>query len=524
MYQLSLEDLVPQDNFYRLLDRELDLGFLYRSTAHFYGAEGQDSIDPVVFFKICLVGYLNNINSDRKLIQFCANALDIRLYLRYDIDELLPWHSTISRTRQRYGEHVFLHLFRAVLKQCIDKGMVRGKRQAVDSAFIKANASMDSLIEKQVLDDAQYYAQELAQNNQEQQLPHRITKVSATRKKLVEKHHAWKQRAYKNMPGHNHSEKYDEQGNLIRPRFLSNHTHYSPTDPDARISTKPGKPRQLNYYGQLAVDDAHHVITAACADFADKRDSQCLEQIVSLSEENLSEHGLQIGEILADAAYSSGESLDFLNQNGIEAWMPNFGQYVAEREGFVFNKEENRYECIKDGGHKALLTYKGEKTDSKGYRKNSYRSSEKVCGNCPLRIACCGNKTRFKKIDDSIHKALFDKMHRKLKCNPNYAKKMSRIRSKTVEPVLGTLLNFLNMRRINARGIKQANKHVLLAATCYNLKKYLRFISKHRQTSAQAVNLAERRHAGITFSDFLRPFCTLSALMENQFWKCLCYT
>ncbi|MCE1248817.1 MAG: transposase, partial [Firmicutes bacterium] len=72
MYQLSLEDLVPQDNFYRLLDQELDLSFLYRSTAHFYGAEGQDSIDPVVFFKICLVGYLNNINSDRKLIQFCA--------------------------------------------------------------------------------------------------------------------------------------------------------------------------------------------------------------------------------------------------------------------------------------------------------------------------------------------------------------------------------------------------------------------------------------------------------------------
>lgn len=517
MYQVCLEDLVPQDNFYRLLDRELDLSFLYRSTAHFYGSEGQESIDPVVFFKICLVGYLNNINSDRKLMQFCANALDIRLYLRYDIDELLPWHSTVSRTRQLYGEDVFLQLFRSVLKQCIDKGMVRGKRQAVDSAFIKANASMDSLIEKQVLDDAQYYAQELEQNNQEHQLPLRQTKVSATRKKLVEKHYAWKQRAYKNMPGHNVSQKYDEQGNLIRPRFLSNHTHYSPTDPDARISTKPGKPRQLNYYGQLAVDDAHHVITAACADFADKRDSQCLEQIVCLSAENLSEHGLTTGEILADAAYSSGESLEFLNHASLDAWMPNFGQYVAQREGFVFNKEENRYECVKDGGHKAILTYKGEKTDSKGYRKNTYRSSEKICGNCPLRKACCGNNTRFKKIDDSIHKALFDKMHLKLKSNPGYARKMSRIRSKTVEPVLGTLLNFLNMRRLNARGIKQANKHVLMAATCYNLKKYLRFISKHRQTSVQAVNLAERLHAGIDLFAFLRSFSLMIALLINRF-------
>ena len=79
----------------------------------------------------------------------------------------------------------------------------------------------------------------------------------------------------------------DENGNLIRPKYLSNHTHYSPTDTDARVSVKPGKARQLNYFGQIAVDDAHHVITGACSDFADKRDSQCLEQIVELTEENL---------------------------------------------------------------------------------------------------------------------------------------------------------------------------------------------------------------------------------------------
>ena len=60
-------------------------------------------------------------------------------------------------------------------------------------------------------------------------------------------------------------------------------THYSPTDTDARVSVKPGKARQLNYFGQIVVDDAHHVITGACSDFADKRDSQCLEQIVELT-------------------------------------------------------------------------------------------------------------------------------------------------------------------------------------------------------------------------------------------------
>src|SRR5690606_32227645 len=106
-YELSLERLVPQDNFYREVDKVLDLHFLYAATKHFYGTEGQESIDPVVFFKILLVGYLNNLNSDRAMIRFCSNCLDVRLFLGYDLNEELPWHSTISRTRKLFGEEVF---------------------------------------------------------------------------------------------------------------------------------------------------------------------------------------------------------------------------------------------------------------------------------------------------------------------------------------------------------------------------------------------------------------------------------
>jgi hypothetical protein len=101
-------------------------------------------------------------------------------------------------------------------------------------------------------------------------------------------------------------------------------------------------------------------------------------------------------------------------------------------------------------------------------------------------------KTNFKKIDDSIHKELYDKMHQKLTQNPEYAKRMVKVRSKTVEPVLGTLINFLNMKRVNTRGIKQANKHVLMAAMTYNLKKYLKFIAKKPKSQAQVVSIKLR--------------------------------
>ena len=492
---VNLLDMVPADNFYRKLLTELDLRFIYRATKKYYGKEGQESIDPVVFFKILLVGYLNNINSDRQLIAFCSDSLSIRLFLGYDVHEPLPWHSTISRTRSLYGEEVFLSLFKEVLKMCINKGMVRGKRQAVDSVFIKANASMDSLVEKEVLDDASAFVNELEENSE--------FKTTSTRKKLVEQHHAWKEEAYKGMPNATGKDKVDEFGNIIRPKYISNHTHYSPTDSDARVSVKPGKARQLNYFGQIAVDDAYHVITGACSDFADKRDSQCLEQIVELTEENLNENGIELEELLADGGYSSGEALAYLHEKNINAYIPNFGQYKPEREGFTFNKEENYYQCTKPEGNQAKLLFKGEKTDSKGYTKRTYRSSESDCKNCPLREQCCGKSTKFKKLDDSIHKEHYDRMHQKLTQNEKYAKKMSRVRSKTVEPVIGTLVNFTNMKRVNTRGIKNANKHVLMASLTYNLKKYLRFTIKKPSILAQVISLKQGKYFAFVKSVFL---------------------
>lgn len=485
-YELSLDGLVPADNFYRRVNQELDLRFLYQSTQKYYGTQGQESIDPVVFFKILLVGYFNNINSDRALIRYCSNCLDVRLFLGYDLNEELPWHSTISRTRALFGEEVFLQLFQTILSLCVGKGMVSGKRQAVDSAFIKANASMDSLIEKEVLNDASAFVDELEENSE--------FKVTSTRKKLVEQHHNWKKEEYVKMPGYVKTLQKDEDGEDIRPKFLSNHTHYSPTDPDAKISTKPGKPRQLNYAGQLAVDDKNHVITGACASTAGSKDSAIFSEIMDQTIENLKQNDIKINEVLADAGYSSGTSLQYCEDHNLDAWIPNFGQYKPSREGFIFNEEENRYECIQEGGNRALLPFKRTSTDSKGYQKKTYRSSETDCKSCPLREQCCGKVSKFKKLDESIHKPLYDKMHEKLTKNKAYQRRLVKRRSSTVEPVLGTLINFFNMKRINSRSMAQANKHVLMSSLSYNLKKYLRFIFKKPSVLAQVISLKQGKN------------------------------
>lgn len=511
LYQVQLNDLVPRDNFYRSLNQELDLHFLYDATANYYGEEGQESIDPVVFFKICLVGYLNNINSDRRLIEYCSNCLDVRLYLKYDLDEALPWHSTISRTRQLYGEDVFMELFKKVLSLCVSKGMVRGKRQAIDSAYVKANASLDSLQEKEITDDVVDYVQELNENSEYKIKQSTITpqdKSSATvtkqKNKAVEQHHAWKKEEYKDMPGHRTSAKHDkddrdEHDNIIRPKYLSNHTHYSPTDPDARVSVKPGKARQLNYFAQIAVDDQHHVITGAGADFADKRDSECLPRILEQTIQNLIENEIKVEQVLADTAYSSGEVLKYCQAKNIDAYIPNFGQYKMEREGFVYNEELDQFECTR--GNKAILPFRTIKWSHDKHGMKVYRSNNSKCKDCPLRSSCIG-KSDFKKIEHSIHKPLYDAMHEKLQTS--YAKRIFKKRGSTVEPVLGTMLNFLNLKRVNTRGIKQANKHCLMSALTYNLKKYLKFIKNERISVCMQLKNNVILTNESTFSTFLK--------------------
>jgi len=146
--QFRLSERVPKHNLYRRLSELLDWEFLREQTRSVYSYTGQPSLDPVVVFKLVLVGQLENIASDRRLVEHCALRLDILYFLGYEVGEDLPWHSTISRTRQLFPASVFEHLFDHVFAQCVAAGLVAGDTQTVDSAPVKANASLESLREK----------------------------------------------------------------------------------------------------------------------------------------------------------------------------------------------------------------------------------------------------------------------------------------------------------------------------------------------------------------------------------------
>jgi transposase len=507
-----LSERVPQDNFYRRLNDLLDLKWLYQATARYYGTEGHRSIDPVVFIKLMLIGYLENLISDRRIIVTASMRMDMLLFLGYNIDEPLPWHSTLSRTRQLLGEDVFQQLFQRVLRQCIDKGMVAGKRQAVDSVFVKANAALSSLVEKDIPQEADSSAPDL----KEAELSAAATPAlkadesnSAATAVAADNNHQPQEPVCPDSEAAPQPVEQPELNPAVpllaanRQRspfssFGSNQTHISTTDPDAKVSTKPGKPSQLNYLAQLSVDTASHVITNIEAHTADHKDSECLAAVVSHTVACLQAEGLQLEEVLADTGYSSGSALRYLEQNNITGYIPNFGPYKPEREGFTYDQEQDRYTCSR-GVHLPLHLLR---TTQKGYHSKLYRSAVSDCANCPVRTQCMGQGSS-KQLEDSVDKPYYERMHARLQTAK--AKRMKKLRSATVEPVIGTLVDYLGMKRVNTHGLELANKCMLMAAVAYNVRKLLNYQSHSRATMVHALKAEVKNCLSALFCCLVQP-------------------
>jgi len=141
---VSLEDLVPEDHFYRLETR-LDLSFVRELVRPLYASGGRPSVDPVVFFKLQLVMFFEDLRSERQLMSVVADRLSLRWYLGYDLFEPLPDHSSLTRIRERYGLEVFRGLFERIVQECFDAGLVRGEELFFDATKVEADAAVDSL-------------------------------------------------------------------------------------------------------------------------------------------------------------------------------------------------------------------------------------------------------------------------------------------------------------------------------------------------------------------------------------------
>lgn len=470
--RFRLSERVPKQNLYRRLAELLDWDFLYARTQPFYSHTGQPSLDPVVFFKLMLVSRLENLVSDRRLIEHCSLRLDILYFLGYEVDEDLPWHSTISRTRQLYPAAVFEQLFDHVFAQCVAADLVTGHTQAVDSAPVKANASLESLCEKQSVEvpvpplhvagepvPAVLATQSAALLSSP---AHELRRVATT--------HA---RYLRNNSGPLGRDR-------AQARLLSNKTHYSPADPDARISVKPGKARALNYLCSMAVDEGHGLISHIQADFADRRDSVLLPSIVEPLHQRLLAQELPLREVAADTNYSNGVNYALLEARGITPWIPVFGKYKPEIEGFTYDAEADCFTCSAGNA----LPFKAFDKNQDGGLGKIYRAASRDCRLCPLKPTCAP-KVKKRQLIRTAYAAHYRRALTRQQSRQG--QHMRRLRQRTIEPVFGSLLQHYGLRRVNTRGRSSAHKTMLLTAIAFNLKKLLKHQLK--QVLCQAIAL-----------------------------------
>ncbi|WP_426061203.1 IS1182 family transposase [Hymenobacter sp. B1770] len=466
--RFRLSERVPPHNLYRRLAELVDWSFLYEETRALYSHTGQPSLDPVVFFKLVLVGRLENLVSDRRLVAHCALRLDILFFLGYEVDEELPWHSTVSRTRQLFPTAVFERLFDHVFAQCVARGLVAGDTQAVDSAPVKANAALEAVLEKQ---PAGARGPHVAGSPEEAARPAAaVLSAPAHQLRNLATSQARRQGTQTGALGARHEQ----------ARLLSNKTHYSPTGPDARISVKPGKARALNYLCSLAVDTAHGVISHVQADFADQRDSLHLPRLLAGLQRRLRANDLPLRELLADAGYANGSNYALLEAAHITAWIPVFGQYKAEIDGFTYHAPTDEYTCAAG----KVLPFRKYDTRVDGAWLKLYWATCSDCQQCPLKSTCVPGAKRkqlTRTIYDAAYRRAWERQHTRR------GQRKRRVRQGTVEPVFGSLLHHYGLRRLNVRGLAGAHKTMLLTAVAFNLKKLLNHCPQRQLSRAVAL-------------------------------------
>ncbi len=177
---------------------------------------------------------------------------------------------------------------------------------------------------------------------------------------------------------------------------------------------------------------------------------------------------------MADTGYSSGEVYAYLERKGINSYIPPHGTYKGGPDGFKYVKDEDHYICPNG----AIVPFKKIFRDYRTHTlKKEYRISSKICRDCPLASTCLGKTAKEKKFSVTFYREEYERNNARLATRKG--KTMKSKRQATVEPVFGTLTQYMGLRKINTIGIRQANKVMHLSAIAYNLKKYLKFVQKH---------------------------------------------
>ncbi|MDQ8192348.1 transposase [Roseibacillus persicicus] len=123
---------------------------------------GRPGIDPAVYFKMLIIGFFENLPSERAIASRCADSLSLRSFLGYPLDQATPDHSSLSVIRYRLTCGMFQAVFELILKGLLEHELLKGRNLGIDSSIIEANACLRALQNRNTRDDYWEYVKNLA--------------------------------------------------------------------------------------------------------------------------------------------------------------------------------------------------------------------------------------------------------------------------------------------------------------------------------------------------------------------------
>jgi transposase len=470
LVNVSLEDLVPADHFYRCLERTLDLTFVRDLVRDRYAAGGRPSIDPVVFFKLQLVMFFEGMRSERQLERVGSDRLSVRWYLGYDLSEPLPDHSSLTRIRERYGLAIFRRFFNRIVEQCQQTGLVWGRELYIDATIVDANADRDAMAPRFYAEAVNTHLAELfaAETSRPQQCspadeldsrpqmlrqdlaPEVEAELSATN----EQHHDWI--AASGRPNRN-----ETRGSYQRVADL----WVSTTDPDATLMRKRNGGVHLSYQTHYVVDGGKaRIILAALVTPSEVMENLPMLDLVWRARFRWR---LQPKQVTGDTKYGAIENIKAIEDAFLHAYIPlrNFedSRGVFGKQRFKYEQQEDQYRCPQ--GQVLRL-----RTHDYTNRVKIYRADGGICNDCPVKSKCTTSETG-RDIKRSFDEAYLDRV-RSYHTSEAY-KKAIRKRKVWVEPLFAEGKAWHGMARFRLRMLEKVNIEGLVIAAGQNLKRLL---------------------------------------------------
>jgi transposase len=447
LFPERLEDYVGEDNPVRVVDAFVDhldltgLGF-NRAVPE---ATGRPGYHPATLLKIYIYGYLNRVQSSRRLEREAQRNVEV-MWLT---GQLAPDFKTIADFRRDNGAAI-LKVCREFVLLCRQLGLFSQALVAIDGSKFKAVNNRDKNftqakvrrrieeIEKSVarylaeLDSADRRGDEGVSEAHTRHLRDKLTQLHAEMQRME----ALAQ-AVETAPDH----------------------QVSLTDPDAR-SMKTRGTGVVGYNVQTAVEVQHHLIVDHQVTNAPTDRAQ-LATMAKRAEAVMQAEHL---EAVADRGYYSGNEIVACEEAGITAYVPksltsgNRALGLFDKRDFVYVPEEDVYRCPA----RQILIWRF-RTVEKGMTLDCYWSS--ACGSCPIKAQCTtGTNRRVKRWE---HEDVLETMQQRLDQHPD----MMRIRRRTVEHPFGTLKAWMGATHFLTRTLEHVSAEMSLHVLAYNLKR-----------------------------------------------------